>query len=324
MLIDILILIAGLVVLIASGEALVRSAAGLALKTNIPPLIVGLTVVSIGTSAPELFASVSAALSGAQGIAVGNVIGSNIANIALVLGLTALVYPIPVFRGMLYFDISVMVGVSALLFLLASDGLVGRGDGIVLLLIMLAFIAALILKSKWKKRQKQRDALVSNPVESEVEELKGFGQKSYRYLIVLILIGIVGLYFGSDWFVLGAVGIAKSLEISDYVIGVTVVAFGTSVPELVASVIAALRRQTDLSIGNLIGSNIFNIVLVLGTTATIRPLTIPENVLNSDLWWMLGIALSLFPLVMTGYRITRGEGALLICTYLAYLYFVLV
>lgn len=323
---DIVSLIAGLLVLVASGEVLVRGAAGIALKAQIPPLIVGLTVVSIGTSAPELFASVTAALEGNPGLAIGNVVGSNIANLALVLGITALIYPIPVTKGTLYFDGPIMVAVSALFIWFAFNGDLDRLEGAILIVLMVAFIILLIYRSR-KERQKQlvtseqSKELISST--NEVEELEGYKQKSFAYLALFVVAGCVGLYFGSDWFVGGASGIASDLGVSDYVIGVTVVAFGTSVPELVASVIAAFRHQTDISIGNLIGSNIFNILSVIGITALIKPLPVAPELLKLDVWWMLGIALLIFPFIRFGWRIVRWEGFILIAVYIAYILVVL-
>lgn len=315
---DILLLIAGLALLIVGGEVLVRSSAGVALKSNIPPLIVGLTIVSIGTSAPELFASMSAALKDAPGLAIGNVVGSNIANIALVLGITALIYPIPIFRSMLYFDVVAMLLVSLLLIFLAQDSMISRIDGVILLVFIVVFIVSLIIRSQRRKGSKRGEA--ANSINDEVEDLKGFAKKGYLFLSTMILVGCVGLYFGAEWFVEGATGIARRLSIDEYIIGLTVVAFGTSVPELAASVIAALRQQTDISIGNLIGSNIFNIGLVLGTTSVVKPLAVDARIISSDLWWMLGVALLLFPIMLTGYRIRRIEGFLLTAVYGCYLY----
>lgn len=320
---DILLLILGLVFLVIGGEALVRSSAGIALKSNIPPLVVGLTIVSVGTSAPELFASVSAALSDSPGLAVGNVIGSNIANIALVLGATALITPVPVFRSMLTFDVAAMTFFSVLLLFFAYDGAVSRVDGVIFLMLLAAFVILLFYRSRKRKRSSKKRPSAAVGIEDEVNELKGFSAKGYGFLISIAVLGCVGLYFGADWFVTGAKGVAKMLRIDDYIIGVTVVAFGTSIPELAASVIAAIRQQTDISIGNLIGSNIFNIGLVLGTTSVIQPLQVDGRLISSDLWWMLGIALLLFPILYTGYRINRYEGFGLIVIYIAYIFFAL-
>ncbi|MFM1931831.1 MAG: hypothetical protein RL226_1134 [Bacteroidota bacterium] len=309
---DVLLLLLGLATLVASGEVLVRGAAGIALKARISPLIVGLTVVSIGTSAPELFASVRAALEGSSNIAVGNVVGSNIANLSLVLGITALIYPINVDRLLIRLDGPVMAGASALFIILAWDGVIERWEGIILITALVIFLLTLI------RRARQEPS-----THDEVDDMQSFGTKGYAFLSALVVAGCVGLYFGSGWFVDGASNIAKSLGISDYIIGVTVVAIGTSVPELVASVIAALRHQSDLSIGNLVGSNIFNILGVLGVTGIIIPLPVDSLVISSDMWWMLGIALLIFPLIKMGYRVVRWEGALLLGVYIAYLFSVL-
>ncbi|MDP4586635.1 MAG: calcium/sodium antiporter [Flavobacteriales bacterium] len=306
---DIFLLILGLLTLVGSGEVLVRGAAGIALKAKISPLIVGLTVVSIGTSAPELFASVTAALNGNSGLAVGNVVGSNIANLALVLGITAVIYPITVDRLLIRLDGPVMAAATLLFILFAWDMEISQGEGIILITALVVFLLTLI-----RRARKEPSA-----VDNEVEELEGFGKKGYGFLFILILIGCIGLYFGSDWFVTGASNIASSLGVSDHIIGVTVVAFGTSVPELVASAIAALRKQSDISIGNLVGSNIFNVLGVLGVTATLTPLPIDQKVIDSDMWWMLGIALLIFPMIRMGYKIVRWEGIVLIGIYIAYI-----
>lgn len=329
---DIFLLLLGLIVLIFSGEILVRSAAGVALKAAISPMVVGLTIVSIGTSAPELFASVSAAISGSPGLALGNVIGSNIANITLVLGVTALIYPIPVYRSMLYFDVSIMVGITLLTILLAYDTHLSRFDGVLLLLTIVGFTATLIYRSRLAKKRAAKVAALAKhqsdativQTEKEVQELAVYSAKGYPYLIGMVLLGCVGLYFGAEWFVGGAKAIAQSFNISDYVIGVTIVALGTSVPELVASIIASLRRQTDISVGNLIGSNIFNLGLVLGSTATISPLDVESRILNTDVWWMLGVAVILFPLIMLRLKISRLAGMLLLLVYGTYIFLTLV
>ncbi len=314
---DILLLLGGLALLVAAGEILVRGAAGLALKANISPMMVGLTVVSIGTSAPELFASVRAAFEGNPGLAIGNVIGSNIANISLVLGITALINPVGVSKGLLKFDTPLMVLATIIFILFAWDLQLTFVEGAVLVGLLFAFIGSLILRSR--KEKKQQDAL-----ESDVEDLVEYQSKGYGFLIILIVGGCIGLYFGSEWFISGARNIASAVGVSDYVIGVTVVAFGTSVPELVASAIAALRNQADLSIGNLIGSNIFNILSVIGVTSMLSPLPVDAAILQLDVWWMLGIALLIIPIMRSKYLVTRWQGALLVGVYLAYLFMVLV
>ena len=308
-----LALVLGLVFLVGGGELLVRGAAALALKANIPPLIIGLTVVSMGTSAPELFASVEAALEGHPGLAVGNVLGSNVANLALILGLTALIRPVTVDRMALRLDIPLMLGASLLFVAVASDLEMTRSEGIGALVLMGLFIASLF------RRAKQQD----NPVDGDVSETGGWASKSVLALLGVILAGTGALYFGSEAFVDGASRIALHMGVSDHVIGLTVVAFGTSLPEIVASGMAAWRGQSDLAVGNVVGSNLFNLLLVLGTTATIMPLPMGPEVLSWDIWWVLGTAAALIPLALLGGlrtpRLGRWQGGLFVLAYLVYI-----
>ena len=308
-----LALVLGLVFLVGGGELLVRGAAALALKANIPPLIIGLTVVSMGTSAPELFASVEAALEGHPGLAVGNVLGSNVANLALILGLTALIRPVTVDRMALRLDIPLMLGASLLFFAVASDLEMTRSEGIGALVLMGLFIASLF------RRAKQQD----NPDDGDVSETGGWASKSVFALLGVILAGTGALYFGSEAFVDGASRFALHMEVSDHVIGMTVVAFGTSLPEIVASGMAAWRGQSDLAVGNVVGSNLFNLLLVLGTTATIMPLPMGPGVLSWDIWWVLGTAAALIPLALLGGlrtpRLGRWQGGLFVLAYIVYI-----
>ena len=308
-----LALVLGLVFLVGGGELLVRGAAALALKANIPPLLIGLTVVSMGTSAPELFASVEAALEGHPGLAVGNVLGSNVANLALILGLTALIRPVTVDRMALRLDIPLMLGASLLFVAVASDLEMTRTEGIGALVLMGLFIASLF------RRAKQQD----NPDDGDVSETGGWASKSVLALLGVILAGTGALYFGSEAFVDGASRIALHMGVSDHVIGLTVVAFGTSLPEIVASGMAAWRGQSDLAVGNVVGSNLFNLLLVLGTTATIVPLPMGPEVLSWDIWWVLGTAAALIPLALLGGlrtpRLGRWQGGLFVLAYLVYI-----
>lgn len=308
-----LALVLGLVFLVGGGELLVRGAAALALKANIPPLIIGLTVVSMGTSAPELFASVEAALEGHPGLAVGNVLGSNVANLALILGLTALIRPVTVDRMALRLDIPLMLGASLLFVAVASDLEMTRSEGIGALVLMGLFIASLF------RRAIQQD----NPDDGDVSETGGWASKSVFALLGVILAGTGALYFGSEAFVDGASRFALHMEVSDHVIGMTVVAFGTSLPEIVASGMAAWRGQSDLAVGNVVGSNLFNLLLVLGTTATIMPLPMGPEVLSWDIWWVLGTAAALIPLALLGGlrtpRLGRWQGGLFVLAYIVYI-----
>lgn len=308
-----LALVLGLVFLVGGGELLVRGAAALALKANIPPLLIGLTLVSMGTSAPELFASVEAALEGHPGLAVGNVLGSNVANLALILGLTALIRPVTVDRMALRLDIPLMLGASLLFVAVASDLEMTRTEGIGALLLMGLFIASLF------RRARQQD----NPDDGDVSETGGWASKSVFALLGVILAGTGALYFGSEAFVDGASRFALHMGVSDHVIGLTVVAFGTSLPEIVASSMAAWRGQSDLAVGNVVGSNLFNLLLVLGTTATIMPLPMGPEVLSWDIGWLLGTAVALIPLALLGGlrtpRLGRWQGGLFVLAYLVYI-----
>jgi cation:H+ antiporter len=317
--------IAGLALLILGGELLVRGAVAAALKARIAPLIVGLTVVSFGTSAPELFTSLSAALNGSSNIAVGNVIGSNIANIALILGLTALLKPVLVDRRVLYRDAPVMILASLAMWWVVSDLNISANEGGALLLAMVVFIGVLVgyarkdRKAEDRKTEDRKAELdYDHSVQNEVSEHGELAKKHGALLLAYICAGMVGLYFGSGLFVEGAQGLAKSAGVSDRVIGLTVVAFGTSVPELVASLIAVLKGHSDLALGNVVGSNLFNILLVLGATALIKPLDVDPAMLSWDIWWMLGLALLLIPLAATK-KINRVSGLLLLTLYIAYI-----
>lgn len=306
---EILLLVLGFAALIAGGELLVRGAAGLALKAKISPMIVGLTIVSLGTSAPELFASVRAALMGNPDISVGNVIGSNIANLGLVLGITVLIFPIPVDRSVLKKEWIIMILATLAFFFLSYDNNLGLLDGLLLVACIVAFTGYLMYKGVGKHEM----------TATEAQGHKKHAKYGFWVLAGLIIFGCLGLYFGSEWFLEGSIDIAQRFGVSDHVIGVTLVAFGTSIPELAASGIAAFRRQTDISLGNLIGSNIFNIFAVLGITAIVNPLSVDDHILHNDFFWMLGIALLLFPIMLVGSKITRFNGVLLLATYAVYI-----
>ena len=307
-------LILGLIILVFGGEVLVRHSSGLAIKSDIPPLIVGLTVVSIGTSSPELFASLQAVWSDAEGIAVGNVIGSNIANLGLALGLTAMISPMKVDRRVLSLDLPLMVLVTLLFGWLALDGMFSFTDGIILISGLASYLWFQIYRSRKIKNAEVPD---------EVIESSKVAEKSYGYLISCIIIGCVLLYFGSEVLISGAVDIAKDLDVNQKVIGVTVVAFGTSVPEIVASVMAALKGEGDLGIGNLVGSNIINILLVLGGTSLLKDLEVESTVMSYDFLWMLGTAALLYPILKIGKNISRIEGTIYVICYVTYIYFTL-
>ena len=307
---SILYLVAGLLILILGGEFLVKGSVGLAVKMKVSMVVIGLTVVSFATSAPELIVSVYAALSDHPDIALGNVIGSNIANISLVLGLTALISPLGFQKRMYTVDVPLMLFASALLgIFLYNDYTLRTWEGITFV-VLLSIMTYMMIRNS-RKEQK------ANGVVLEVS-------MKMSKILLFLLIGGTCLYLGSRLLVDGATVLARNMGVSERVISVSIIAFGTSVPELAASIIAALKKEKDLSIGNLIGSNIFNIFAVLGITSIIHPISIVDPVLlSNDIWWMFGIALAMYPLMFlfSKRQIGRVEGFLLFATYITYMSF---
>jgi len=315
-----LFLILGLATLIVGGEFLVNGAVGIAKRFHISSLVIGMTVISFGTSAPELIVSIKAALSGSPEISIGNVIGSNIANIALVLGITVMIFPIVVDRNSKILDWPMMMGASVLFFIFAlffGEGYqIERWEGIVLFGLLLIFIYYLISSSrkKTKKALKNEESLIDNEAE-KINVPKAIGS---------LLIGLVGLYFGAEWLLDSAVILATDFGMSKATIGITIIAFGTSVPELVTSAVAAIKKETDISIGNLIGSNIFNIMAVIGITAIVKPIPVTEDVISYDMIWMLAISFCLLPLMLIGKKLGRLKGFMLFSTYVVYITLVVI
>jgi len=283
---------------------LVKSSTALAKKLNVSPFLIGITVVSFGTSAPELLVSLNAAVRGSTGIAIGNVIGSNIANIALVLGLTILIRPINVKSKEYLFGWLVMFVASIMFFGFSLDGVIDFVDGLFFISGLMFFITLSI---------RYRDSSIN---EDELEE-----NTDAKMIPVYFVLGAAGLYFGSEFLVTNSVIVAKYFGVSEFVIGITIVALGTSLPELVTSVIAILKGHTSISIGNLIGSNIFNVFAVLGITSLVRPLSSDTSILTSDLPVMLGVTLLLGFFLFISHRLKRMEGVLLISIYLIYVVF---
>lgn len=303
-------LIGGLVVLVAGGELLVQNASALALKARVSPLIVGLTIVAMGTSAPELFASLQAAWKGDGSIAIGNVLGSNVANLGLALGLTALVSPVAMKWRDLKLHWWVMLAATAAFMVFVQDLKLTRPEGLMFLAGGAMYLGGQILAAR-------RDA--NSSVADELLEEAGDATRPYPVLFGLLVMGCVGLFFGSEAFVFGASEIALDWGVSTHVIGVTVVAFGTSIPEIAASLTAAIKGNSALSIGNLVGSNILNILLVLGATAEVGTLEVSEFVPVHDMWWMFAAAVLLAPLMVLGKgKIGRLSGALYASIYIVY------
>ena len=314
---SIFLVIVGLALLVVGGDFLVRASVGLSFKLKISKLVIGMTVVSFATSAPELLVSLQAALDGVSDIALGNVIGSNIANIGLVLGITAIITPLAIDRDFYRLNWPMMMISSFVLyFFLKNDLVLTALEGLILFTALVLFLIILIRNSRKSRKVNLED------VDDTLAEVSNFK------IVAWLTIGAAGLYFGSEWLVEGAKQLAKAVGISDYAISVTVIAIGTSVPELAASVIAALKKEKAISLGNLIGSNIFNIASVLGLTALVKPIVVnPETpeILSTNIFWMIGFAAVLIPLMLIRKRfeIGRLKGVFLFGAYIVFIYITL-
>ncbi|CAN5771640.1 MAG: calcium/sodium antiporter [Gemmatimonadetes bacterium] len=306
----------GLALLVAGAELFVRGAARLAILVGISPLVIGLTVVALGTSSPEIAVSVQASTAGQGDLALGNVIGSNIFNVLFILGLSAILLPLVVSQQLVRLDVPVMIAAAFLLILLTIDGRLGLVDGGILLLAGASYVVFLIVVSRRQGVSAQQE------LATEQSAAAGRGQV-WAKNAGLILVGLAMLILGSRWLVSGAVTIAESLGVSQLIIGLTVVAAGTSLPEVATSVIAALRGERDIAVGNVVGSNIFNILIVLGLASLVAPdpISVPASVLRFDLPVMTAVAVACLPIFFTGHRIDRWEGALFLAYYVAYTMF---
>ncbi len=300
---DYLLLIFGFILLIGSGHYLVESSSDLAIRFNIPKIIVGLLIISFGTSAPELLVSITAALKGHPEIAVGNVVGSNIANIALVLGLTAIIFPIIVKSKTILYDWGLMLFATIILYIFSLDNNLQMDEGLIFLGILAAYMYVSIRLKKNKDGEKKEKA------------------KWSLWINLFLLIGsMILMYYGSSLLIDSASDIAYNWGVSEKVISVTIIAFGTSVPELATSIIAALKKEMEISIGNIIGSNIFNILSIIGITTLIHPISFSQTIVSYDMIWMLGVTfLLLFPIFIWK-KINRIFGILFISIYFVYIY----
>ncbi len=311
-----LLFLAGLAALVVGAEALVRGASKLALSFGISPLVVGLTVVSFGTSAPEMAVSVGAVLNGSTDLAIGNVVGSNVFNVLFILGLSAVITPLVVNIQLIRQEVPIMVGASLLLLALSLDGRLGRFDSGLLFGLLIAYTVFLVLQSR-AETQAARDEYAA-----EVQPGKpGAWDARLPVQLLLIVVGLGLLVLGSEWLVSAAIVFAKALGISDVVIGLTIVAAGTSMPEVAASVTAAIKGERDIAVGNVVGSNIFNILGCLGLSGLVAGsggLVVPPSVLNFDIWVMIAVALACLPVFMTGREIARWEGGVFLLYYAAY------
>ncbi len=313
----VLLLIAGLALLVIGAEALVRGASKIAAAVGISPLVIGLTVVAFGTSAPEMAVGAQAALTGNADIALGNVIGSNIFNILVIIGLSAVIIPLVVHQQLVRWDVPLVIVLSFLVLLLGLDGTLGRVEGTLLFLGLLVYVAFQI----WQGRKETEE------VQQEYAQEYGDGQaKSARqwvFNVVLLIAGLGMLVLGADWLVDSASAIARSLGVSELVIGLTIVAAGTSAPEVATSAMAAVRGERDIAVGNAVGSNVFNILGVLGLTALLAPngIAVPLSALRFDIPIMIAVAVAALPIFFTGYTIARWEGALFLALYAGYVLF---
>ncbi|HRQ57500.1 MAG TPA: calcium/sodium antiporter [Azoarcus taiwanensis] len=303
----------GLTLLVMGAEALVRGASRLALSMGISPLVVGLTIVAFGTSTPELAVSVGASIDGRPDLAVGNVIGSNIANVLLILGIAALIAPLVVHEQIIRQEIPIMLGASVLVVVMALDGRITRVESALLFALVIGYTFYLIRQSRRASRETEAEYDAEMPPDSEWD-------RHWSVQAALIVIGLVALVLGSHWLVGAAVVFAQAFGVSELVIGLTVVAVGTSMPEIATSIVAALRGERDIAVGNVIGSNVFNIFSVLGLTGLVSAggIPIPEAARNFDLWVMLAVAFACLPIMLTGREIARWEGAVFVCYYAAY------
>lgn len=316
MLFNIFLLIIGLFILILGGDFLVRGASNIALRAHISPLVVGLTIVAFGTSAPELLISVKAAISGSPDMTMGNVVGSNICNLALVLGVTALIGVIKVQPDSIKIDWPVTMGSSLLLYFVikGDEAMISTYEGIFFVVLLVVYTFLIIRKSR-----RENKALRDLEDDLDVDKTKASVWKD----VAFILAGLAGLYYGSDWFVGGAQELATYLGVSERVIGITVLALGTSLPELVTAIVASIKKETDLALGNLMGSNIFNILSILGITSIIQDIHVSEAIINHDITVMLGITLLILPLMLYKRSLGRLSGAILLICYLVYTYSVI-
>lgn len=312
----IVLLLGGFISLLLGAEILVRGASRLAAAFGISPLVIGLTVVAFGTSAPELAINLQSAFTGQANIALGNVVGSNIMNVLVILGLSALIIPLVVNQQLVRQDVPIMIAVTVLVWWMASDGSIGFLDGVILSAGLVIYLVFNILQSR-----KETSAEVREEYEHEYAEKEKHTPRSMAINLGQVAFGLVCLTFGAGWLVDGAVALARLFSISELVIGLTIVAIGTSLPELATSVVAAIRKERDIAVGNVVGSNIFNLMAVLGLTGLIAPggIPIPASALAFDIPVMVAVAVITLPVFFTGgHMIFRWEGGLFVILYAIY------
>lgn len=312
---------AGLGALIVGSEWLVRGGARLAAMLGIPPILVGLTVVSIGTSMPELAVGIRAASDGNASLAVGNIAGTNIVNLLLILGLSALIAPLVLEMRTLRLDLPMMTAAAVLLWALAADGRLSFVEGVVLTVGAVAYTVVLVFSARRESRAIQAEFAGEFAVPED--EPAAATRRDLLRSLGLLIVGIVVVVVGADWLVDGAVGVAKAFGVSDAFIGLTIVAIGTSAPELVTTIVSTIRGERDIAIGNLLGSSVYNILLILGVTvmASGRVLELEPDLVRIDIPVMAVVALACIPIFLSGRRVGRGEGGAMVAAYLAYVTF---
>ena len=313
---NVLLFLSGLAALVAGASLLVRGASKLALSFGISPLVVGLTIVAFGTSAPEVAVSVGAVFDGKNDLAIGNVVGSNIFNVLFILGVSALITPLVVNIQLIRQEVPIMIGASLLLLVLGLDGTLGLWDAAFLFALLIAYTVFLVRQSRRETSKAQAEY-----AEDFRPARAGAWDDSVPVQIALIVAGLVALVYGADWLVTAAVNVAKAMGVSDLVIGLTIVAAGTSMPEVATSIAAALKGERDIAVGNVIGSNTFNILGCLGLSGLAsgsQGLVMPPAVLAFDIWVMLAVALACLPVLITGREIARWEGGVFLLYYLCY------
>jgi len=314
-----ILFIIGLIFLVKGANHLVDGATSLALRWNVPNIVIGLTIISLGTSLPELIVNIMAAISGSTDIGIGTVVGSNISNLGLVLGCTAIIYPLSVRKSTTWKEIPYSILAAGILLIMISDNffnpaltsIISRVDGIIMLIFISLFLLYTIkISADHRKIKLEKDKVKERP---------------YKTIFILIVSGLVGLYLGGQWVVNGAVAIATAFGLSEFVISATIIAIGTSLPELTTSIVAAARKNLDMAIGNVVGSNIFNILLVLGVASLIKPITAPF-LINVDIICIIGLSVVLFAFLFIGkkYELKRWQGVSLVLMYLGYITFLLV
>lgn len=311
----ILFLILGLVILSVGAELLVRGASKLAIGLGISPLVVGLTIVALGTSAPELVISIQSAIDGQSDLAVGNVVGSNIFNVLFILGISAIIIPLQVDQKLIRFDVPLMIGISFFTLFICWDGVIGWFDALLLFLGLVAYTAGAIIESRRENAQVQQEYA------EEFGDAKTKPTMTSNVInVVLLAVGLAMLVLGARWFLFGAVEIARHFGVSELVIGLTIVAAGTSLPEVATSVVAAIRGERDIAVGNVVGSNIFNILGVLGISGLVSGggINVSEAALRADIPIMIAVAVACLPIFCTGNIITRWNGVLFMGFYVAY------